>query len=323
MFESKRYNRREFMPQKSRLKSSQIPLKLSKLTKHYGNFIALESLDLTVNPGEIFGFLGPNGAGKSTTIRTIMNFQSPTSGHATIFGLDSVKDSVAAKERVGYLSGELAVYEDLTGRKFLQYLGSFNPNFDWSQAELLAERFQAELDRKLKELSKGNRQKIGLIQAFMHSPDLLILDEPTSGLDPLMQEEFFRLLEDCKNRGASVFFSSHNIDEVQRAADRACFIRGGRLISVEDVKRLRGMDVHRLQVRFGGNAPEETDMSKTKNVEEAHIKDKVGLFVISGSVDGFIKKLAQFEVLSIDREETSLEDIFLRFYKLPEENHEN
>ncbi len=299
------------------------PLKLNKLTKTYGKFRGVEDLDLTVENSEIFGFLGPNGAGKSTTIRTIMNFQSPTSGTAEIFGLDSVKDSKVLKSRVGYLAGELAVYENLTGRQFLEYLGSFNSEFHWDEVENLARQFQAELDRKLKDLSKGNRQKIGLIQAFMHLPDLVVLDEPTSGLDPLMQEEFFKLLKVHKERGASVFFSSHNIAEVQRVADRAAFIRDGKLISVENVSKLRGMDVHRLQVQFGKSKPKQSDFAKLKNVEEAHLSASMGLFVVRGSVDGLIKFIAKYDVLSIDREESSLEDIFLRYYELAEESDEN
>lgn len=251
-----------------------------------------------------------------------MNFQSPTSGSATIFGLDSVKDSQAAKAHLGYLAGELALYEELTGRQLLEYLGSFNKTFDWAEVDRLTHRFQAELGRKLKELSKGNRQKIGIIQAFMHKPDLVILDEPTSGLDPLMQEEFFKLLEEHRGRGASVFFSSHNIAEVQRVADRAAFIRNGELISTEDVSKLRGMDVHRLQVQFGTSKPTEAALVHLKNMEEAHIKGSTGLFVVRGSVDALIKELAKYTVTSIDREESSLEDIFLKYYKLPEENND-
>lgn len=304
-------------------KKSEIPLKLSKLTKNYGKVRGIENLDLTVNKGEIFGFLGPNGAGKSTTIRTIMNFQFPTSGSAEIFGLDSVKDSEKVKTHVGYLSGELAVYEELTGKQFLGYLGSFNPGFKWSSVEKLAKQFQAELNRKLKTLSKGNRQKIGIIQAFMHEPDLLILDEPTSGLDPLMQEEFFKLLEENKKAGRSVFFSSHNIAEVQRVADRAAFIRDGRLISIEDVSKLRGMDVNRLKVGFGASKPTEVEMKKVKNLEEATFTGSTGLFVIKGSVDSFVKEIAKYEVLSVDREESSLEEIFLKYYELPQGNDED
>ncbi len=301
-------------------KREKIALELKNLTKNYGKQRGIENINLSVKSGEIFGFLGPNGAGKSTAIRTILNFQSPSSGTASIFGLDSVKSSVEAKKRVSYLAGELAVYDDLTGRQFLEYLGSFDAKFDWGEVESLAKRFQAELDRKLRTLSKGNRQKIGIIQAFMHKPDLLILDEPTSGLDPLMQEEFFKLLKETKARGASVFFSSHNIGEVQRVADRAGFIRDGQLVSVEDVSSLRDINLHRLQVTFGKSRPTQSEISKVKNVSESNIAGANGLFVIKGSVDSFIKAIAKYDVVSIDREETSLEDIFLKFYEGSDED---
>lgn len=298
-----------------KISSQAEPLAIRNLTKQYGKFRGVDDLSFAVNRGEIFGFLGPNGAGKSTTIRTIMNFQSPTRGSISIFGLDSVRDSVAAKARIGYLAGELAVYEDLTGRQFLQYLGSFNKKFDYKVVDDLAHRFQAELDRKLRDLSKGNRQKIGLIQAFMHEPDLLILDEPTSGLDPLMQEEFFKLIESVKARGASVFFSSHNLSEIQRVADRAAFIRDGRLVALEDVRVLRDMDVHRLKVTFAGATPSLESLQQIDNVAEAQLAGNTCFVVIRGSVDALIKKIAGYEVTSIDREETNLEDVFLRYYE--------
>lgn len=302
-----------------------VPLKLINLSKTYGQFRGIKNLDLEVKQAEILGFLGPNGAGKSTTIRTIMNFQSPSSGQALVFGLDSARDSQKIKSRVGYVSGELAVYEDLTGKQFLEFLGSFCANFKWSEVEKLVSIFQAELGRKLKDLSKGNRQKIGLIQAFMNKPDLIILDEPTSGLDPLMQEEFFKLLAERKANGASIFFSSHNIAEVQRVADRAAFIRDGKLVSIENVSKLRDMNVHRLSVQFGKLAPKEADFKNLTDVHDVSIKGKTGQFVVRGSVDVFIKKLAQFNVLSLDREESNLEDIFLKYYDLSKgkNNHEN
>src|SRR5579871_3030574 len=207
------------------------------LSKRYDgakNF-ALKALDIDVNRGEVYGFLGPNGAGKSTTIRLLMNFILPTAGEAKIVGYDSVTDSTTVKSHVGYLSGDFAVYQKMTGEEFLDYMAALQPVKNPSYIHHLARLFKAELHRRISELSKGNRQKLGIIQAFMHEPDVLILDEPTSGLDPLMQEEFFELVRDAKDRGASLFISSHNLNEVQKMCDRVGFIREGKLIAEQNI----------------------------------------------------------------------------------------
>lgn len=290
------------------------PLLVSKLTKRYGRARGIEDVSFEIAKGEVFGFLGPNGAGKTTTIRTILNFMKPTNGLVTIFGLDSHLESIKVKRHVGYLAGDFAAYESMTGQQFLTFLGSLNQQVDAAYVDDLAKRLRADLNRPIGELSKGNRQKIGLIQAFMHKPDLLILDEPTSGLDPLMQEQFYELLNDARARGASVLFSSHNLTEVQRVCDRAAFIRDGKLIAVQDVRMVQSLNVHRFTVTFVEKVPA-TAFEHVEGVEEAKISGRQGTFTISGSVDAFIKALARHHVQAITQPETNLEDIFMRYYE--------
>lgn len=290
------------------------PLVVSHLTKHYGKYRGIEDLSFELEAGEVFGFLGPNGAGKTTTIRTVLDFIRPTSGLAKIFGLDSVHESVEAKRHIGFLAGDLAVYEKLSGKEFLTYLSALDGQVDWDFVTEMAARLKADLERPLHELSKGNRQKIGIIQALMHRPALAILDEPTSGLDPLMQEVFYELLREAREGGATVLISSHNLTEVQKICDRAAFIREGKLVSIEKVANTQSMNVHRFTVWFGQKmAP--ADFSGTKGLEEMTLSGRQANFVITGSVDAFIKRLAQFKVQNLTRDETTLEDIFMRYYK--------
>jgi len=294
--------------------SKAAPLVVQKLTKTYGRARGVAQLSFSLKEGEVFGFLGPNGAGKTTTIRTILNFLHPSSGSVSIFGLDSVTQSVEAKRHIGYLAGDFAAYLDLTGEQFLHYLGALSSADHADTARYLATRFKAELTRPLKELSKGNRQKIGIIQAFMHKPKLLILDEATSGLDPLMQEEFYSVLREARDDGATIFISSHNLSEVQKVCDRAAFIREGKLVSIEAIAQMQQMSVHRFTVWFGQKVTQK-DFEHLKGIEEIVIEGDQGHFVLSGSVDGFIKALAKHKILNIDRQETELEDLFMRYYR--------
>ena len=215
------------------------PLVLTNLTKKYGKFLAVDNVSLEVQPGEVFGFLGPNGAGKSTVIRTVLNFIKPSAGSVQLFGLDSVHGAVAAKHYVGYLAGDIALYDSMTGLDLLKFLTSLGKETDWDYVKELAEKLQAPLGRPISDLSKGNKQKVGLIQAFMHNPDLLVLDEPTSGLDPLMKQIFYDMVLDMRKSGKTVFVSSHDLDEVQKICDRAAFIREGKIIATEDIKNIR------------------------------------------------------------------------------------
>jgi ABC-2 type transport system ATP-binding protein len=211
------------------------------LTKHYGDVEALVDLDVDISAGEIFGFLGPNGAGKTTTIRTMLDEIRPTAGTATILGMDTHRQSVEIRKHIGYVPGDLAMYPNLTGRDTLTYFANLRGGVDWAYVDELAERLDADLGKKVGDLSSGNRQKVGLIQAFMNRPDVLLMDEPSSGLDPLMQREFQAMMREVASNGATIFLSSHTLSEVQRVADRVGIIRHGRLIALEGVTSLRSM----------------------------------------------------------------------------------
>ena len=221
-----------------------------KLTKHYGSFPALVDLDLEVRPGEIFGFLGPNGAGKTTTIRTILDEIRPTSGKATILGMDTHTASVEIRHHIGYVPGDLAMYPNLTGRDTITYFANLRGGVDWGFVDELADRLDADLSKKVGDLSSGNRQKVGLIQAFMNKPELLIMDEPSSGLDPLVQREFQKMMREVTADGRTVFLSSHTLSEVQRVADRVGIIRHGKLIAVEGVAELRSKAIRTVTLVF-------------------------------------------------------------------------
>ncbi len=229
------------------------------LTKFYGAERGIEDVTLTVEPGEVFGFLGPNGAGKTTTIRTLLDLLHPSGGSASIFGLDSRRDSVAIRVRLGNLPGDFGYGKQARGHEALALLARLRGVDDLSRARQLAERFRADLERPLGQLSRGNRQKVGLILAVFHRPELLILDEPTSGLDPLMQEEFLALVREERERGCAVFLSSHELDEVERVCDRVGIIRGGRLIAVERVEDLLGKTTQRRRVEVEFAEPVDLD----------------------------------------------------------------
>jgi ABC-2 type transport system ATP-binding protein len=218
------------------------------LTKRYGATTAVADLSLRVEPGQVFGFLGPNGAGKSTTIRMLMALVRPTRGRVTLLGLDAAADSVEVHRRTGYLPGDLELFPRLTGRQHIAWFMRARGVGDDSLAKQLIERFQVVADRPVRELSKGSRQKIGLVLAFMHQPELLVLDEPTSGLDPLMQREFETLLRETAAHGRTVFLSSHEMDEVQRAADRIGIIKQGRLVAEDTVEGLRQTAPQKMEV---------------------------------------------------------------------------
>src|SRR5262245_60272167 len=206
-----------------------------RLTKFYGEARGILELDLEVREGEIFGFLGPNGAGKTTTIRMLLNLIRPSSGRAAVLGLDTRREAVAIRRRIGYLPGDLRLYERLTGRELLEYFGHLRGLGGLGDGPALADRLDVQIDRPVQELSRGNRQKVGLLQAFMHRPDLLILDEPTSGLDPLIQQVFYDLVREATAEGRTVFLSSHNLAEVQHVADRVALVKEGKLVLVETV----------------------------------------------------------------------------------------
>ena len=284
------------------------------LTKRYGSSRGIEDVNLEVVPGEVFGFLGPNGAGKTTTIRTLLDLIHPTAGSARLFGLDSRRDSVAIRARLGNLPGDFGYGRGASGREALRLLSQLRGISGFGRAEELAARFHADLDRPLGKLSRGNRQKIGLILACFHQPDLLILDEPTSGLDPLMQEEFLALIGEERERGAAVFLSSHELDEVERICDRVGMVRGGRLIAVERVQDLLKKASRKVNVRLadGGGLDE---LRGVPGVSVLDVSDGRVSFRYAGDLDPVVKALARHHVLDLEATHPDLEEVFLGYYE--------
>jgi ABC-2 type transport system ATP-binding protein len=284
------------------------------LTKHYGDVAALVDLNLDVRLGEVFGFLGPNGAGKTTAIRTLLDEIRPTSGTASLLGMDARRESVAIRRRIGYVPGDLAMYPSLTGHDTLTYFANLRGGVDWSYVGDLAERLDADLTKKVGDLSSGNRQKIGLIQAFMNRPTVLIMDEPSSGLDPLVQREFQTMMREVAAEGRTVFLSSHTLSEVQRVADRVGIIRHGQLIALESVAEMRSKAIRQVAFEFGSPVAPSVfrDVPGVRSVEVAH-----GRTVLSfdGTMAALLKIAEQHDVIDVTTEEADLEEIFLTYYR--------
>ncbi len=284
------------------------------LSKDFGSGRGLFGLDLEVRRGEVFGFLGPNGAGKSTTMRLLLDLIKPTSGSAQVLGLDAGGGSVEIRCRVGFLPGDWALYPKLTGRVVLDYLAELRGGVDRRVRDALVERFDAELDRPIRELSTGNRQKLGLVQAFMHEPELLILDEPIAGLDPLVQQSFHTLLREVCAQGRTVFLSSHTLSEVERVTDRLAILRQGRLVVVDSLENLRKVAVQRLEVEFAEPVAAD-EFRALPGVKEVNATGRTVTIGFEGSADPVVKAIAAFQVLAIHPREDDLEDIFLRYYR--------
>ena len=285
------------------------------LTKRFGSLTAVESLDLRVEPGEVFGFLGPNGAGKSTTIRLLLDLIRPTSGTARLFGLDCRADAATIHRRVGFVPSEVAMPRDLTAVRYLEFRDDLR-GIDTSAAQQeLAERLDADLTRRLREMSTGNRQKVALIQALAHDPELIILDEPTRGLDPLMQHALHDLLRERVDRGAAVFLSSHSLAEVDRTADRVAIIREGHLIAVEPLAAIKARIERTIELDLAG--PVEAGVfAALPGVEDVTVTGSQLSARVRGSVDDFLRlALRQTEVLSVRSVEADLEDVFLQYYR--------
>ena len=285
------------------------------LTKYYGKTPGIIDLDLEVQRGEVFGFLGPNGAGKTTTIRTLLNFLHPTSGTASVLGLDSAHDSLEVRQRTGYLPAELELYDDMTGRDLLFYFGSLRGFDSWQAADELADRLSLNLRQTIGSYSSGNRQKLGVVQAFMHSPELLILDEPTVALDPLMQQEFYRMIDEVRDDGRTVFLSSHVLPVVERLADRVGIVRQSRLVVVEEVGALKAKARRRLSMEFADPVDPAEFLSVPGVQEAASLDDGREIEVsVEGSVDGVIRTATRFELVNVVTREGDLEDAFLQYY---------
>ena len=288
-------------------------IQTENLSKRYASSRGIEGLNLTVKPGEVFGFLGPNGAGKTTTIRTLMNFLHPTAGRAWIFGLDTQVRSVAIHARLGNLPTEFSFDEKMTGNDLVRLFARLRGVRDLSYAETLAARLNADLSRPLRRLSRGNKQKIGLIQSMFHRPPLLILDEPTGGLDPLIQEEFLGIIAEVKAEGRTVFFSSHNLPEVERVCDRVGIIRDGRLITVETISSLLGKRFRLITLSFT-HPVDPAPFAQVPGVSVVSVRGSAITLRASDSMDRIVKLAAQHTLTDLSVERPSLEDVFLTYY---------
>ena len=285
------------------------------LTKDYGSGRGVFELDLEVREGEILGFLGPNGAGKSTTMRLLLGLARPTSGRAEVLGHDAARDGLAARRRVGYLAGDFELYDQLTGAAVLAYFAHLHGGVAPGRIEELAERFGADLRRPVRELSTGNRQKIGLIQAFMGDPDLLILDEPIAGLDPLVQRRFHDLLAEVRASGRTVLLSSHTLSEVDRVADRVAVLRAGRLAVVDTLEHLREIAVRRWEIEFADGAPDAERFRHLPGVLEAERNGEHLVVAFEGSADAVVKAAAEHDVRELRVRDDDLEQVFLKLYE--------
>ena len=283
------------------------------LTKHYGSVDALTDLSLDVRQGEIFGFLGPNGAGKSTMIRTLLGFLHPTSGSASVLGMDVVTESVEIRRLTGYLPGGIALYDSLSGEEVLDYLVDLQGREPHRRPEL-CERLElpaSVLKRKVRDYSRGMRQKIGVVQALQHDPELAILDEPTEGLDPLMQHAFYGILDDLRREGRTVFFSSHVLSEVERLCDRVAIIRAGHLMALHEVSELLARRRRRVTLRWRGAAP---DPGSLPGLEDVQVDGNRLIGMLSGEVASFVRAIASPNLEDLTIEPASLEEAFLEYY---------
>ena len=294
-------------------------LAVERLTKSYGHARGVIDLTFSVEREEIFGYLGPNGAGKTTTIRILLDFIRPSGGRAVVLGLDARRDAVEIHRRIGYLPGEFGLVERFTGLEQLTYLGSLRGGVDERFVRDLAGRFDLDLGIHIASLSHGNKQKVGLIQAFMHRPELVILDEPTQGLDPLMQQEFYRVLHEVRERGGTVFLSSHVLPEVEHVCDRVGIIRNGRLAAVEDIDDLKGKALKMIEVRMASPVPAPAFENVPGVREVVAFGDRLRI-TLAGPIDPVVKALARYEVLDLQSREPSLEEIFLTFYAGPDDH---
>ncbi len=293
-----------------------VTLQITNLTKTYkgSKEPALSGLSLKVSEGEVYGFLGANGAGKSTAIRTLLNFIQPTSGTATIFGLDIVEDSVEIRKNIGYLSGDVALYPKVTGAQLLDYLAKLQGGIDEKYLAKLIARFDAQVHKPIATLSKGNRQKIGILQALMHQPKLLVLDEPTSGLDPLMQERFYETIREAKENGAAVFLSSHSLPEAQHMCDRVGIIRDGKLLREASVAELVA-DVRPVFTAVFKKPVTKAVLTKQQALELLSLHGSSARIRTVGTINDALKALATFDIASLSIENDQLEDQFMSYYE--------
>lgn len=288
-------------------------VEIKDLSKQFGNLTALKDINITVKPGEVFGFLGPNGAGKTTTIRAMLNLIHPTNGTISMLEMDSRKDYQELHKHIGYLAGDISMYDNLRAEQYINFMANLHGNVESGQIAILAGALKADLKPRIKHLSRGNKQKVGLIAAMMHKPQLLIMDEPTTGLDPLMQEVFYDLLAKHTVEGGTTFMSSHNLSEVQRVCDRVAFIRNGELVEVSKVSSLRSSSVQEFEVRLASEVPEDI-LKGVKGISDMSTDGDVLTCTVKGHLNEFIAALSKHDVLSIANRELELEEIFMKLY---------
>ena len=288
-------------------------IRTERLTKSYGSHRGIVDVDLEIEAGEVFGFLGPNGAGKTTTIRVLLDLIRPTSGRAFVFDIETTADPVSIHRRIGYVPGEFALYDRLTGGQTIQYFGNLRGGVDAAYQAALIERFDLDPSRKFKEYSKGNKQKVGLVIALQHRPELLMLDEPTSGLDPLVQQSFYSLVREAQAEGRTVFLSSHILSEVERTCDRVAIIRDGILVKVDSVEGLRDLAHHEVELRFADGVPAEA-FAGLPGVSDVKVEDHVLRMRVSGPITPVVQAAAQYELLDFVSREPTLEETFLAQY---------
>lgn len=288
-------------------------IEINNLTKYYGKSRGIIDVSFNVEEGEIFGFIGPNGAGKSTTIRTLLSLIYPTSGNATIFGKDCMKDGPEIKKEIGYLPSEVFYYDRMKVIDLLNYSASFYKKDCSKRIKELAEIMDLDLKKKIDDLSFGNKKKVGIVQGLLHEPKLIILDEPTSGLDPLMQQKFFDLLQEENKKGATILLSSHILSEVQRLCSRVAIIKEGRIIKLEKISTMKEDNYKKFKIELKSDAGRE--MFDIKGVNGLEVKGNTVSFLFRGSINLILKKLAEIDVLNIWIEEMDLEEIFLHYYE--------
>lgn len=287
-------------------------IEIRQLTKDYGNNRGIFDVSLSVKKGEVFGFLGPNGAGKSTTIRHLMGFIQADQGSCQINGLDCLRDHARIQQALGYLPGEIAFMDDMTGLEFIKFMAKMKGMTDLTKAYELMERFELNPQGKIKKMSKGMKQKIGIICAFMHDPELLILDEPSSGLDPLMQNRLIELVLEEKQRGKTIFMSSHIFEEIERTCDRTAMIKDGRLISIEELQTLKASKHKTYQITFA--TQELVEQFMDEGFECKQVESNVIKVVPRNNLNYLLATLSRYDIIDLDITKPTLEELFLHFY---------
>jgi ABC-2 type transport system ATP-binding protein len=288
-------------------------IEIKNLTKTYGKARGISNISFHVEEGEIFGFIGPNGAGKSTTIRTLLSLIYPTSGSATIFGKDTVKFAPEIKKEIGYLPSEVFYYDNMRVKDLLKYSASFYKKDCSKRIKELAEIMDLDINKKIDDLSFGNKKKVGIVQGLLHEPKLIILDEPTSGLDPLMQQKFFDLLKEENKKGTTILFSSHILSEVQKMCDRVAIIKEGQIVKVEKISTLKENNHKRFKLET--KSPIEKGFFNLAGVTNMEVKDHMVTFLYSGNINIIMKKLSEIELTNLWIEEPDLEEIFMHYYE--------